>query len=111
MSRKELHKIRLQILKLLNDNYHKTNDKSISLDIIKSVIVPLHCYIDENDIKKAITSLLADLYVEEYQTDIFITQKGMEYLNNHTNRFVKYLISNHLAIIALVISIIALFCK
>lgn len=114
ISKREKTKLKNGILYGLYGIYHQSNSPSI--DSIALAPCFNHNY-DEHDIALALRSLKADGFInvnfysqDEWGDTITITQKGIDYCyENNENCLVKYLKQNHLAIIAIIVSIIALF--
>lgn len=114
ISKREKSKLKNGILYGLYGIYEETN--ILTIDSI--ALAPCFKYnYDEHDISLALKSLKADGFIDvdfisedEWSNIITITQKGIDYCyNNRDNKFIKYLKQNHLAIIAIIVSIIALF--
>ena len=114
ISERAKNKLKLGILFGLYRIYHQSNCPAIP----STVLAP--CFkknIDQHDIALALRSLKADGFIkvdfdsqDEWGDTLFLTQKGIDYCyENNENELIKYLKQNHLAIIAIVISIIALF--
>lgn len=114
ISKRNLNTLKNGILLGLYRIYHQSNSLEIESDIL---LACLSSTCDEHDIALALRSLKADgfINVEFCSNDIWsdtvtLTQKGLDYCyENNENRLIKYLKQNHLAIIAILISIIALF--
>ncbi len=121
ISEKDKTKLKNSILNDVYKNYDRTTSpffESISLAIY------FNNTCDQHDIALALKSLKADGFIEvDFSSDdnwsehITITQKGIDYcLQNKGNKFIKYVKQNHLAIIdlfltaiAIIVSIIALY--
>lgn len=114
ISKREKSKLKNGILYGLYGLYEETN--ILTIDSIALATCFKYNY-DEHDISLALKSLKADGFIDvdfigkdEWSDIITITQKGIDYCyNNRDNKFIKYLKQNHLAIIAIIVSIIALF--
>ena len=114
ISEKDKKELKNGILYGLYRIYHQSN--SATIDAIALAPCFKHNY-DEHDITIALKSLKADGFIEidfpskdEWSDEITITQKGIDYcFNNDENEILKYIKQNHLAIIAIIVSVIALF--
>lgn len=116
ISEKDKTKLKVSILNDIYKNYDRTN--SLSLDSI-CLAVYFNDTCDKHDIALALKSLKADGFInvdfsleDDWSEYITITQKGIDHCyQNKENKFIKYIKQNHLAIIAIIISIVALFKK
>lgn len=114
ISKKDKFKLKNSILKDIYREYDKTANPSF--DTIMLTVYFNNTY-DQHDIALVLKSLKADGFIEvdfpsedTWSEYITITQKGIDYCyQNKGNKLLKYLKQNHLAIIAIIISIIALF--
>lgn len=114
ISDREINKLKHSILFGFYKIYHRYNSLEITSDVL--TILFKHKY-DEHDIALALKSLKADQFInidfisdDIWSETIILTQKGIDYCyNNRDNKLIRYLKQNHLAIIAIIISIISLF--
>lgn len=114
ISKRQKSKLKNGILYGLYGIYEQTNVSAIDSIAIGA------CFkfnYDEHDIALALKSLKADGFIDvdfvdkdEWGDIITITQKGIDYCyENNENSIIKYMKQNHLAIIAIIVSVIALF--
>ena len=114
ISRKDKSKLKVSILNDIYKNYDITNSPSLD-SIVLAEYFNDTC--DEHDIALALKSLKADGFIDvDFSSEdtwseyITITQKGIDYCyQNQENKFIKYIKQNHLAIIAIIVSILSLF--
>lgn len=110
---KQISKLRLNIL---NNIYQTKCLKNIDLSTLTIYPIYLSKKYDEHDLDIVMNDLVTNGYVTKFDDEIPgniiypITQKGIDYCRaNKGNKFLKYFKQNHLAVIAIIISIIALF--
>ena len=119
ISNRALNKLKNKILFTLYNNYCSDNETTLDNLIFSGLFIatnPKYINIDEHDLYIALRNLVADGFItvtfkehEEWE-NVTITPSGISYCQiNKENKLFKYLKANHLAIVAIIISIIALF--
>ena len=114
ISKKEKSKLKRSILNDIYTEYDKTANPLFDTIMLA---VYFNNSRDKHDIALALRSLKADGFItvdftsdDDWSEYITITPNGINYCyKNKGNKVIKYLLNNHLAIIAIIISIIALF--
>lgn len=111
ISEKDKYKLKLDILGFLNYRFHNTSNPKVELETFN--FSAIKDGFDEHDVELALNDLKADKLVETFissnplESYVSITQQGCEfYKENHDNKFIKYLKQNHLAVIAIIVSIV-----
>lgn len=111
ISEKDKNKLKFDILGYLNYHFHKTSDPNV--DLIIFTVSAAKDGFDEHDVELALNDLKADKFIETsisdnpFESFVSITEKGcIFYKENHENKIIKYLKQNHLAVIAIIVSII-----
>ena len=106
---KELSKLRLSILKKI---YQTKSRKDVDLSAFTIYPYYLDNGYDEHDLDVVMNSLVVDGYVTKYNDDSFddvvypITQKGIDYCHENSNKLNKFILSHTFDIFNLIVAIV-----
>ena len=95
------------LLKQLYPYYLRDNQAEITFNAICALFVKSN--FDTHDIDVILNSLIVRGFLIENSQKYYLTKEAMIYCEQRSNKLKTYLINNHFSIIAIIISLFALF--